>query len=297
MKFPFIPGRVKRAIKELIGRPVIHTQRIYDNHKQYIFNGAPKNGKLAGRVVVVSGGSGAIGRAICACMLAEGAIVYIGGRSSEKIETVAAELNRASGTDKAKPLRFFITEETSVRAAIDSVLKECNHLDVWVNCAGGSARTAAVNIHEQSMSVIQDVLDSNLLGCIIGSKCAAACMAKQKTGRIINIASAIALAGKPRFSDYAAAKAGIIGLTKSMALEVGQNGITMNIVSPGFIQRGEYSDTTLPYLQQSNCLNTVGTCEDVAHAVVFLASDEAKFITGQNILVDGGRSLGLRGDA
>ncbi len=98
------------------------------------------------------------------------------------------------------------------------------------------------------------------------------------------------------FSDYAASKAGIIGYTKSVAQELGPLGINVNCVSPGFIQRGVFNEDQLSYLLQSNFMNMVGNAEDVASAVAYMASEEARFITGQNLCVDGGRSLGLHGD-
>ena len=293
-----IPNRVKGAAKVLLGRAQVSQspKATFTNHKEYVFP-QQRGIRLAGKVAVVSGGSGAIGRAICACMLAEGAVVYVGGRSKDKIEAVAGELRAAAHTDKAKALLFQITEEESVKEAVSQVVAESGRLDIWVNCAGGSAREKARAIHEQDLSVIEEDLSSNLRACIIGSKNAASQMVSQKGGRIINISSVIGIQGKRNFSDYAAAKAGIIGFTRSMALEVGPHGVTMNCISPGFIQRGDFNESALDYLVHSNCLETVGACEDIANAVVFMASDEAKFVTGQNLMVDGGRSLGLRGDS
>ena len=131
---------------------------------------------------------------------------------------------------------------------------------------------------------------------MIGSKLAAEVMLPQQYGRIINIGSSIALQGKAGFVDYAATKAAVVGYTRSLAMELGPSDITVNCVSPGFIQRGEFDEQKLQYLLKSNIMRKIGTAEDIAHAVVFLASDEAGFITGQNLIVDGGRSLGLQGD-
>ncbi|MDY4812566.1 MAG: SDR family oxidoreductase, partial [Ruminococcus sp.] len=121
-------------------------------------------------------------------------------------------------------------------------------------------------------------------------------MATAGNGKIVNISSVIGENCKPKFSDYAASKSGIIGYTKSVAQELGPMGVNVNCVSPGFIQRGQFSENQLPYLLKSNFMNKVGCSEDVASAVAFLASEEADFITGQNLCVDGGRSLGLHGD-
>lgn len=290
-----IPVRIKNALKVLLGRPV--STITYTNHKEYCFPDRVQGARLTGRVAVVSGGYGAIGRAVCACMAAEGAIVYIGGRSEKKLDEVVQDLSAKATIGQIKQLQFQITDLESTRNAINKVVEEEGKLDIWVNCVGGSARERFKQIHEQSMEVIDEMLDINLRSCIIGSKCAAEQMIRQSYGRIINFGSTVGLMGKPGFSDYAAGKAGVCGFVRSMAQEVGPCGITMNMVTPGFIMRGEFNGAGLPWLMKSNHLNRVGTCEDVAHAVVFLASEEAAFITGQELVVDGGRSLGLRGES
>ena len=246
-------------------------------------------------MAVVTGASGSIGRAITACLINEGAHVYAAGRSETRLAPIVAEMNQLV-PGCCSSLMLTIDDEQAAANAVADALGE-RPLDIWVNCAGGSARGKMAPIHRQTMDIVDDVLESNLRICIIGSKIAAARMVKQQSGRIINIASTIADRGKADFSDYAAAKAGIIGFTRSLALEVGPHGITANCVSPGFIQRGEYSEQQREYLLRSNCMHAIGTPEDIAHAVSFLASPMAGFITGQDLQVDGGRSLGLMGDS
>ena len=125
---------------------------------------------------------------------------------------------------------------------------------------------------------------------------AAQMMIPQRAGKIVFISSAVGLQGKAKYSEYAAAKSGMIGFMKSVALELGPYDINVNCVSPGFIQRGEYDEKQLDYLMKSNAMRKVGTLEDVACAVAFMVSSSSKFITGQNLCVDGGRTLGLMGD-
>lgn len=293
-----IPGRIKNAAKVLLGRAQVSQPQktTFTNHKEYVFP-EQKGNRLAGKVAVVSGGSGAIGRAICACMLAEGAVVYVGGRSKDKIEAVAGELRAAAHTDKAKALLFQITQEDSVKEAVSQVVAESGRLDIWVNCAGGSAREKVKPVCEQDMAVIDDVIASNLRSCIIGSKCAAAQMMRQQYGRIVNLGSVIGKGGKGMYSDYAASKAGVVGFTRSMAQEVGLFGITMNVVSPGGIPRADFDSNHVQWCLERNVVKRIGSCEDAAMAVVFLATDEAAYITGQELFVDGGRTLGLKGDS
>lgn len=266
-----------------------------NNESTYTLPNTPPQGSLTGKNAFVTGANGSLGRAITAMLISEGAHVYAIGRSKERLQTVVDEMNTLC-TGSCTALVVDMSDENAVRKGIQDVLAEDSTMDVWVNCAGGSARGKAAPIHTQHMEIIEDVINSNLRLCIIGSKVAASHMTKQGHGRIINLSSAIADRGKSSFSDYAAAKAGIIGFTRSLALEVGPHGITANCVSPGFIQRGTYNDTQKNYLLRSNCMHAIGKPEDIAHAVVFLASPQAGFITGQNLLVDGGRSLGLMGD-
>lgn len=288
----------KKALRWLLFKSGIAPERIpikmYNNESRYTLSLLTSSPQLTGRNAVVTGANGSLGRAITARLISEGAHVYAAGRNIERLSPLVEEMNSLK-PGSCTALLMNMENETSIIEAVSAALSS-QSIDIWVNCAGGSAREKAALMHTQEMNVVDAVLNSNLRLCIIGSKVAAAHMVKQKSGRIINISSAIGDRGKAAFSDYAAAKAGILGFSRSLALEVGAHGITVNCVSPGFIQRGEYDEKQREYLLQSNCMRTIGTPEDVAHAVVFLASPQAGFITGQNILVDGGRSLGLMGD-
>ena len=169
-------------------------------------------------------------------------------------------------------------------------------VDILVNCAGGSARGEAAPVWDQSLEVIDRMLSVNLRAAISSVRAAAPKMMAQGSGRIISVGSIIGSAGKARFADYAAAKAGLTGYMKSAAIELGPFGITVNLVSPGIVPRGRPTQGELERLKETNVLGAVGHEEDVAEAVGFLASPRARFITGHELVVDGGRSLGLRGD-
>lgn len=274
--------------------PVRIPVKMYHNESVYTLSPLTCAKQMEGKVAVVTGASESLGRAIVARLISEGACVFAVGRNEARLAPIVEEMNSlAPGHCTALPLDM--GDEQAVYQGVLETLGN-RDLDIWINCAEGSARDKAAPMHTQEMEIVDDVLRSNLRLCIIGSKVAAAFMVKTGKGRIINISSVIAERGKASFSDYAAAKAGIIGFSRSLALELGPHGITVNCVSPGFIQRGEYSEYQREYLLRSNCMHAIGTPEDIAHAVTFLASPQAGFITGQNLQVDGGRSLGLMGD-
>ena len=278
------------AVKQKLKKKLVRT--IYTAAKPYEIQVGDQP-KLAGKTAVVTGGSGAIGRAVCVRLAAEGACVYVGGRREESVMKVVDEI-RGHGL-QAEPLLVDVTSADSIDAAFDGVFAD-RKLDVLVCCAGGGARSAMQELAKQSVEVLDSVLTTNLRGTMLCTRKAAQYMTPQGSGRIILISSAVGIQGKANYSEYAAAKAGILGFAKSIALVLGAHGITVNCVTPGFLQRGEYDDLKAEQLKKTNCLHTIGELEDAANAVCFLASDEAKFITGQSLGVDGGRTLGLYGD-
>lgn len=279
---------IKRVIKSVLNRPVDQ----FSMERQYIIN--QKNIRFDEKVAVITGASGAIGGAIAWRLGLEGAIVYLGGRNSEKLFELANQMSQRN--IMAYPLVLDVTSEISIEEARNKVVKEQGKIDILINCAGGSTRNRCANLVDQDIEMIDFMLDTNLRGSMLCTRSFGKEMEKVNKGKIVNIASVIGEHGKPKFSDYAASKAGIIGYTKSVAQELGKHGINVNCVSPGFIQRGNFNEEQLTYLLNSNFMNMVGSSEDVASAVAYLASEDAKFITGQNLCVDGGRSLGLHGD-
>ena len=246
--------------------------------------------ELDGLLAVVTGGSGAIGRAISLRLAISGAEVYVLGRSAERLDKVVGEIREHGGT--AHAAQVDVADDEAVTRFFASIPT----VDILVNCAGGSARGEHAPVWDQSLDVVDRILSANLRAAISCVRAATPKMIERRSGRIISVGSIIGSSGKARFADYAAAKAGLAGYMKSAAIELGQFGVTVNLVSPGIVPRGQPPQDELDRMKRTNVLLAIGHEEDVAEAVGFLASPRARFITGQELAVDGGRSLGLRGD-
>ena len=236
------------------------------------------HGRFQGKVAVVIGGSGAIGRACCCRLAAEGANVIVCGTHNESIQPVVNEINTLGY--KANACIINVKDDDDITLKFEKLISQFGHIDIFIYTAGGSAREKHANIVSQDFSVIDNTLSTNLRGAIFCSQKAAIQMRKQKSGKIIFISSVIGLQGKAGYSEYAASKAGI----------------NVNCISPGIVQRGEVTPEIIDKITKTNYSYTYGKPEDIANTAAFLASDESSFIIGQNIIVDGGRSLGLRGD-
>jgi len=283
--------KIKEQIKSILG----FNNKIYTADKQYMLV-VSEDIKFKGRIAIVTGGAGAIGKATSIKLMAEGAIVYIAGRNENTIEQTIQEIQKiVVSRGKVKKLVVDVCDAESIDRAFSSVIANEGRVDILINCAGGGARRKAKLLSEQSIEVIDDVLNSNLRGSILCSKVVSKSMMEHRFGKIVNLSSSIGINGLERCVDYSAAKAGMLGLTKSLAKELGGYGINVNCVTPGSIQRGGYTLLEAEHLKDTNYLNTIGTLEDIANVIVFLVSDESKFITGQNLIVDGGRTLGLKG--
>lgn len=281
-----IKAYLKRVAKAVLNKP----QAVYNAEKEYkVLLGNPE-GELFGKTAIVTGGSGTLGRSICHILAAQGASVYVGGRDSDRINKVVNDINRES---QCCGISIDVTDENSIKEQINYIFNKEGKIDILVNCAGGSARSRAANLIKQDVSVVESILDSNLLGTIMCSKYVAEKMVINKSGCIVNIASTTGIQGNGGNCDYTASKSGVIGFTKALAQEVGEYGIRVNCVSPGFIQTGTFNEERVEYLKRTNFLRSVGEAEDIGNAVEFLASEKAKFITGVNLVVDGGRILGL----
>lgn len=282
--------RVLKAILNIPAYPQEGVRTIYSAEKTYVISQSISP-KLAGKVALVTGGTGTLGRSVALMLALEGATVYIGGRNEERIRTVMDEIYRLGGCGHAA--QFNINDAEAIEKMINNIYENEKHLDILVNCAGGSARDKMKDLVQQDIAVIETVLDTNLRSTILCSKYVGQKMIKQKYGKIINIASTTGIQGNTGNCDYTAAKSGVIGFTKALAQELGPYNINVNCVSPGYIQTGEYTDERIDYLKRTNYLRAVGTPEDIANGVVFLVSDHAKFVTGINLVIDGGRILGL----
>ncbi len=235
--------------------------------------------KLIDKNAVIVGGAGAIGKEIALKLAAEGT------------RTIILDVN-----PETAEYALDITDHREVERTMNDIAARFGHIDILVNSAGGSARGKNAPFASQSIEVIDWILGVNLHGPLYCIHAAAPYMIKQNYGKIINIASIVGMQGKASLTDYSAAKGGIIAATKSLALELGKYNINVNCVSPGIVVRpGEHGDDQA-LARRTTCLNRICTQADIANAVLFLALPESDFITGQNYVVDGGRSLGLKGD-
>ncbi len=247
------------------------------------------------KVILVTGGSGAIGRAVSIKFALEGATVYVAGTNQYKIEETI-KIIKENGKS-ALGVVMHVDDYVNVKSTIDRIVcGEKGKIDILVNCAGGSARENGTVLEEQKVDIIKSVIESNLLGTIYCCKCVLPTMKKNGKGKIINVSSLLGMQGKKYHTEYSAAKAGIIAVTKSLAMEAGEFGVNVNCVTPGLVQREIFDAKDTFTYSNTNYLNRVCKPTDVANLICFLASDEADFITGSNYVIDGGRSLGCKGD-
>ena len=240
---------------------------------------------LDGQTALVTGGGRGIGRAIALALGDAGAEVVVNYSSSAAAaEEVVATIKAAGG--QAYALQANVSVEEDVDGLIKTVLERSGRLDVLVNNAG---ITRDGLLMRMKTSDWQSVIDLNLSGVFLCTRAVARPMLKQKSGRIINITSVVGLMGNAGQANYAAAKAGVIGLTRSTAKELASRGITVNAVAPGFIATDMTKDLDADLILKDIPLGTFGTQEQVAGAVRFLAADSAAaYITGQVLQVDGG---------
>ena len=240
---------------------------------------------LDGQTALVTGGGRGIGRAIALALGEAGAEVVVNYSSSvSAADDVVATITAAGG--KAYALQANVSIEEEVDGLIKTVLDRSGRLDVLVNNAG---ITRDGLLMRMKTSDWQSVIDLNLSGVFLCTRAVARPMLKQKSGRIINITSVVGLMGNAGQANYAAAKAGVIGLTRSTAKELASRGITVNAVAPGFIATDMTKDLDADSILKDIPLGTFGTQEQVAGAVRFLAADSAAaYITGQVLQVDGG---------
>jgi 3-oxoacyl-[acyl-carrier protein] reductase len=240
--------------------------------------------RLDGQVAVVTGGSRGIGRVIAQRLAADGARVVVTARSAEGAEACAAELPGEG--------HLGIACDVADRAAVDAMVKrvesELGGVDVLVNNAGVTADNILVRLGDEDWD---RVLNTNLRGAFLMIRAVARGMMKRRAGRIINITSVVGLTGNRGQVNYAASKAGLVGVTKSVAKELASRNVLCNAVAPGFIETDMTSDLTeasREALQQQIALGRLGSPEDVAGVVAFLAGPDATYITGQVLVVDGG---------
>jgi 3-oxoacyl-[acyl-carrier protein] reductase len=241
---------------------------------------------MKGRVALVTGASQGIGRA-CALALAQaGAKVAAAARQQDKLASLVEEIRSQGGEAEAVPLD--IQSRDAITAAFALAVERLGPIEVLVNNAGITRDGLAMRMSAQQWS---EVIETNLSGSFWCIQAVLPGMVKARWGRIVNIASVVGLSGNPGQANYVAAKAGLIGLSKSLALELASRNITVNAVAPGFIQTamtGGLDEKIKEKILGSIPLKRMGTPEEIAAAVRFLASDEAAYITGQVLNVSGG---------
>jgi 3-oxoacyl-[acyl-carrier protein] reductase len=242
---------------------------------------------LTGKTALVTGASRGIGRAIAIALAEAGADVAINYAGSEAAAAETAKAVEALGR-KSFTVKANVGKSAEFEAMVASVLETFGKLDILVNNAGITRDNLIMRMKEEEFD---EVIETNLKGVFNGIKAVTRPMMKQRYGRIINISSVVGALGNAGQANYVAAKAGVIGLTKSAARELASRNITVNAVAPGFIA----TDMTdkLPAdikekLEKDIPLGRIGQPEEVAHAVVYLASDAASYMTGQTIHIDGG---------
>lgn len=242
------------------------------------------------KTAIVTGGSRGIGRATAIELSKMGmnVAVIFHGNQEKADETVAA--CKANGVE-AIAIKCDVKVMAEVQIAIENVMETFGSVDVLVNNAGVTKDGLLLRMSEEDFDA---VVDTNLKGCFLFSKACAAIMMKQKSGKIINIASIVGLQGNAGQANYAASKAGIIGFTKSLAKELGSRGITVNAVAPGFVETDMtdvLSDKVKEAFLNMVPLKRTAKPEDIANAIGFLASEKADYITGQVLTVDGGMCM------
>lgn len=242
--------------------------------------------RLQGKKALITGAAQGIGKSIALAMAREGADIGIADVNLENAEKTAREI-MTSGV-KSIAVKLDVSKQEEVAKAFEIIMKEFGAVDILVNNAGITRDTVMLRMKEEDWDA---VLDINLKGSFLCCKEAVKIMAKQRSGKIISISSVVAFMGNPGQINYSASKAGLIGLTKTIAKEYASRGIRANAVAPGFIQTAMtdvLSDAVKEEMKKAIPLGQFGKSGDVANAVLFLASGESDYITGQVIHVNGG---------
>jgi 3-oxoacyl-[acyl-carrier protein] reductase len=245
---------------------------------------------LSGRVAFVTGASQGIGRACAVTLAAKGATVALAARNREKLEETAREIASAGG--KVEVFALDVGDEEQIKSVFKSAIGQLGKIDILVNNAGIVRDQLVMRLKRAEWDA---VINTNLTSAYLCTQQVVGSMLKQRWGRIINISSVFGQMGQAGQANYAASKAGLIGLTMAVAREIGSRNITCNAIAPGFIETDMTS--TLPEEFRQNALKNIplgrlGNGDDVANAVAFLASDEAGYITGHVLNVNGGMLMG-----
>jgi len=245
---------------------------------------------LKDKVALVTGGARGIGRAIATSLATSGATVIVNYKGNQ---AAADEVVQAIAADdgQALAIQADISQSAEVDRLFKAVIERYSKIDILVNNAGITRDTLLLRMKEDDFNA---VIDTNLGGVFLCTKAALRPMTKARSGRIINITSVVGLIGNAGQSNYAAAKAGLIGFSKSVALENANKGVTCNVIAPGYIRTDMVAAMPEAVLQKIVAqipVGRLGESEDIARCVVFLASDEASFITGSTLTANGGQYL------
>ena len=242
--------------------------------------------RFAGKVALVTGASRGIGEAIARRLAAEGATVVAAARTADALERIVGEIGAAGG--KASPLTLDLSDAASIEEGAKAVFAAHGQVDILVNNAGVTEDNLLLRMSREAWD---RVLATNLTGVFLLTQAVVRSMLKRRFGRIVNVTSVVGLMGNAGQANYAASKAGLVGLTKSVARELASRNITCNAVAPGFIATSmteRMAGAARDALTGQIPLGRLGTPEDVAAAVAFLASEEAAYVTGHVLNVSGG---------
>ncbi len=245
--------------------------------------------RLEGKVAIITGSGRGLGKEAACLFAEEGAKVVVGDINYESAEEVAAAIGEEGG--EAMAVKLDVTDSASIQAMVDKVLERFGSIDVLVNNAGITADAQLVKMNEDQWD---RVIAVNLKGVYNCTKAIAPIMIARGSGRIINTSSVVGVYGNFGQTNYAATKAGVIGMTKVWARELGRKGITVNAVAPGFTMTEMMStvpEKILSGIRDKTPLGRLGEPRDIAYAYLYLASDEANFVNGATIQVDGGLVL------
>lgn len=239
--------------------------------------------RLDGKIALVTGASRGIGRAIAERLVSDGAIVIGTATSQKGADAISEYLGK-----KGKGISLNVTDSASIEIALNTIRTEFGEIDILINNAGITRDNLLMRMKDDEW---QEIIDTNLTSIFRLSKAVMRAMMKKRYGRIITIGSVVGTMGNAGQTNYAAAKAGIIGFSKSLAREVASRGITVNVIAPGFIETDmtrALTDEQRSGILSSVPANRLGEAKEIASAAAFLASDEAGYITGETLNVNGG---------
>ncbi|MHC4975693.1 MAG: 3-oxoacyl-[acyl-carrier-protein] reductase [Planctomycetota bacterium] len=241
------------------------------------------------RNALITGASRGIGRAIATRLAADGRHVILAARSADALESLKDEITSTGGS--ASVCQLDISDAGAIQSVIDSIVEEHSSIDILVNNAGITRDNLILRMSDEEFD---DVIKINLRSVFAACRAAARHMMRARYGRIVNISSTSGVIGNPGQANYCASKAGVIGMTKSIARELGSKGVTANVIAPGFIETdmtASLPEAVTDKIKQAQSIRRLGIPDDIAAATSYMTSDDASFLTGQVLCVDGGLTM------